>query len=157
VPAGASATGVDASTDLARRIIGDRGVSWSRSLGANVVGVAANQELGRAGEDAVAEWYAHRGFEVVDRNWRVRGGEIDLVAVRLVGPNESLVVFVEVKTRTSSRFGSGADAISAAKLIRMRRTGASWLRAHPSPGRRQVRFDVAAITGHEFHVIAGVC
>src|SRR5262245_40825910 len=57
--------------------------------------------LGTRGEAAVARWYGARGYAVVDRNWRVREGEIDLVLRR-----GRLLVFCEVKTRRGDAFGS---------------------------------------------------
>jgi putative endonuclease len=109
------------------------------------------------GERAVAEWYEARGFEVLARNWRSRTGEIDLV-VR-VG---DLVVMCEVKTRSSDRFGSPLEAVTATKARRIRRIAAEWLAASrasdtvggstsaPRVGTRrsgfEVRFDVACVT-----------
>ena len=95
--------------------------------------------LGARGEDLVAAWYADRGATVVDRNWRVRAGELDLVVD--VG---GVLVFCEVKTRSGTGFGSPFEAVTAVKQRRLRALGAQWLAAHP--GRwRGVRFDVAAV------------
>jgi len=100
----------------------------------------ARRVVGRAGEDAVAIWYAAAGYEVLDRNWRVRGGEIDLV-VR----SGRTIVFCEVKTRTSDRFGIPAEAVTVSKQRRLRTLAAQWLAAHPGLG-GEVRFDVASVT-----------
>ena len=56
--------------------------------------------LGTSGEEAVARWYEREGYEILDRNWRVREGEIDLVVRR-----GTTVVFCEVKTRRGTGFG----------------------------------------------------
>jgi putative endonuclease len=99
----------------------------------------ARRATGASGEDAVAAWYAAAGYDIVDRNWRVREGEIDLVARR-----GSTLVFCEVKTRRGDRFGTPAEAVTPRKQQRLRLLARAWLATHP--GRpREVRFDVAAV------------
>lgn len=80
-----------------------------------------NQELGRKGEDIVAEFYRDRGYGIIARNYRVGSDEIDIIA-----ENERTVVFVEVKKRSSGNegFGRPAHAVNAKKrscLIRYAR------------------------------------
>src|SRR5664279_5211472 len=99
----------------------------------------ARRRLGTFGEDAAARWYEARGFEIVDRNWRVREGEIDLVA-----RSGRTIVFCEVKTRSSDRFGAPVEAVTATKQRRLRVLAARWLAEHPAL-RGQVRFDVASV------------
>jgi putative endonuclease len=98
------------------------------------------RQLGNTGEDAAAAWYRARGFEVLARNWRVREGEIDLVVRRA-----STIVFCEVKTRSSDRFGVPAEAVTPAKQRRLRTLAMLWLEAHPGT-RGELRFDVASVT-----------
>lgn len=100
---------------------------------------ARRQALGRAGEDAAAAWYTHRGAEVVERNWRCREGEIDLI-VRLGGT----VVFVEVKTRSSSRYGSGLVAVDRRKQATIRRVAQRWL-SEQDEWIETLRFDVVDV------------
>ena len=100
----------------------------------------SKQRLGALGEDAAQRWYEALGVETVDRNWRVREGEIDLVLRR--GP---LIVFCEVKTRSSDRFGVPFEAVTAVKQRRLRVLAARWLADHPTR-RGEVRFDVASVT-----------
>jgi putative endonuclease len=95
--------------------------------------------LGTRGEAAVARWYGARGYTVVDRNWRVREGEIDLVLRR-----GRLLVFCEVKTRRGDAFGSPFDAVTARKQQRLRTLALRWLSEHGA-GRAPIRFDVAAV------------
>ena len=97
------------------------------------------RQLGAAGEDAAQRWYEARGYEIIDRNWRVREGEIDLV-VR----HGSTVVFCEVKTRSSDRYGAPVEAITATKQRRLRTLAARWFAEHPGQ-RGPVRFDVASV------------
>ena len=100
----------------------------------------ARGRLGSIGEDAAAAWYVARGYEIVDRNWRVREGEIDLV-VR----SGRTIVFCEVKTRSSDRFGTPEESVTVSKQRRLRTLAARWLSEHPAL-RGEVRFDVASVT-----------
>lgn len=104
---------------------------------------------GVSGEDQAAAWYLANGYEVVARNWRCRLGELDLV-VR----DGSTFVFVEVKSRASDRFGTGAEAITREKRQRIRHLAARFV--EDSPVRpATIRFDVVAILGDELEVIPG--
>lgn len=86
--------------------------------------MAEKDELGRRGERIAERALIGRGYRILDRNWRCREGEIDLVA----RDGDSLV-FVEVKTRSSDAFGHPFEAITAAKLARLRRLASAWLAA----------------------------
>jgi putative endonuclease len=97
------------------------------------------RSLGSDGEAIAAAWYESAGHVVLDRNWRCREGELDLVVSR-----DGVVVFCEVKTRRSDAFGVPAEAVTRAKQQRIRALGARWLREHDVRARR-VRFDVASI------------
>ena len=100
---------------------------------------AGRQRLGRWGEDKAAAWYLERGWEVLARNWRGAGGELDLVLGR-----EGTVVFCEVKTRSSTAYGHPAEAVDRRKQQRIRRLAVQWLRQHPEPVAK-LRFDVACV------------
>ncbi len=102
--------------------------------------------LGRWGEELVARRYESAGYEVLDRNWKIKGGELDLVLGRR---NE--IVFCEVKTRSSDRFGSAVEAVGPRKQQLLRRTALSWLEQHPSGGR--LRFDVASVVAGRVAII----
>lgn len=95
--------------------------------------------FGRSGEELAAQMYERMGFTVLDRNFRTKEGEIDLI-VR----HGRLLVFCEVKTRRSRRWGEPAEAVAYAKQARLRSTAAQWMRAR-SPGRVELRFDVVSI------------
>ena len=106
---------------------------------------------GAAGEDLAARWYEDQGYEVLERNWRRRQGELDLIVRR-----GATVVFVEVKTRTTDRYGTGAESVLPAKQRRIRRLAARWLsELTPAVGRSRVeaRFDVVSITAGQVDVI----
>ena len=100
----------------------------------------ARQATGQLGEDAAAAWYRAQGYEIVARNWRVREGEIDIVAA-----SRREVIVCEVKTRSSTAFGLPVEAVTRAKQARLRKLALLFLAAHPQPG-RAVRFDVASVT-----------
>lgn len=99
----------------------------------------ARRVVGQSGEDAAAAWYERAGYAILDRNWRVREGELDLV-VRIAGT----IAFCEVKTRRSDAFGSPAEAVTMRKQLRIRKLARSWLAAHDASA-RNLRFDVAAV------------
>jgi putative endonuclease len=106
--------------------------------------------LGNHGEDLAARWYVERGYSVVARNWRCRWGELDLVVER-----PDVVVFCEVKARTTAAFGTGIEAITAEKRARLRRLAAEWLAVTGHTG-TDVRFDVVAVLrGIEVDVVEG--
>ena len=71
--------------------------------------------LGSEGEALAAQWYEAEGYEVLERNWRRREGEVDLIVRR-----GRTVVFCEVKNRTTDRFGTGAESVLPAKQRRIR-------------------------------------
>ncbi len=94
----------------------------------------------------MARHYETAGYLVVDRNWQVRGGELDLVLTR-----DDEIIFCEVKTRSSDRFGHGAEAVDHRKQRFLRRTAMSWLDSHDLRGK--LRFDVATVVGPRIEVI----
>jgi putative endonuclease len=111
---------------------------------------AGRRLLGLRGEEAAARWYEAAGYDVVARNWRCSAGEIDLIAV---GRSDAVVVFCEVKTRSSMAFGVPEEAVTLSKQRRLRRLAAQWLaeqRLRSTPV-RSVRFDVAAVMGDRSH------
>lgn len=106
----------------------------------------SSRVLGDKGEEAACRWYVDHGYTIVDRNWRIREGEIDVIAA-----TDGQLVFCEVKTRASTRFGSPAEAVGYRKQVRLRRLAAAWLAENP--GHQAVRFDVAAVLGNRVEVI----
>ena len=107
------------------------------------------QRLGRWGEDKAAAWYRGHGWEVLDRNWRGSGGELDLVVRR-----DGTVVFCEVKTRSTAAYGHPAEAVDHRKQQRIRALAAQWLRQHPC-GAAELRFDVACVLKGQLEVLEG--
>jgi putative endonuclease len=110
---------------------------------------AGRRALGARGEALAARWYEGRGYVVVARNWRCREGEIDLVLAR-----GREVVVCEVKARTSTAYGTPAEAVTRTKQLRIRRIAMRWLdQQEVRPAR--LRFDVACVLGSEVDVIEG--
>lgn len=111
--------------------------------------VTRRRALGVAGEDAACAWYEAAGFRVAARNWRCRAGELDVIATR-----GRLVVFCEVKTRSSDAYGVPASAVTPAKQRRIRHLAMRWL-DEQTGGFADLRFDVAAVVDGRVEVIAG--
>ena len=84
-------------------------------------------QFGRRGEDLASLFFRARGFRVLDRNWRTRLGEIDLIVEK-----DGRVHFIEVKTRRSTAYGNPEEAITQTKLRHLSRTIELYLRAHPA-------------------------
>jgi putative endonuclease len=104
----------------------------------------SNQILGRLGERLALEHYERLGFRLIERNYRTRAGEIDLVV-----SDQRTTVFAEVKTRRSG----GLDpllSITALKRRRMRALAAAWLVERPArPRTAALRIDAVAIVVDE--------
>jgi putative endonuclease len=129
------------------------------------VGGGRSARIGRQGEQAAARYLEARGYRVLDRNWRstdpAQRGELDLVL-----RHRRVLVVCEVKTRTGAMLAHPAEAVTQAKLARLRRLAVVWLRENSrAPGGRgaaspgmflsrrprpfvadQVRIDVVAVS-----------
>ena len=102
--------------------------------------------LGQMGEGIAAKYYRKLGFRVLAQNYIFpqgkQSGELDLVLVK--DQNRELV-FVEVKTRRSNKFGSAFEAVDKGKQQRLVRTAKLFLQIHPEYQEFDYRIDVAAI------------
>jgi putative endonuclease len=100
--------------------------------------------VGRFGEQLAAEHLERAGLTILDRNWRCREGELDIIA-----RDGSELVFVEVKTRSSPAFGTPAAAVDRAKTARIRQLAVRYMLAKRADGAADfwtgVRFDVIAV------------
>ncbi|MET0297558.1 MAG: YraN family protein [Microbacterium sp.] len=105
--------------------------------------MAAKDDLGRAGEVRAAQHLESLGYTIVDRNWRCRAGEIDIVAT--IGAE---LVVVEVKTRSGPGFGHPFEAIDGPKKARLWRLAMAWIAEHRTvvQGRR-LRFAAIGLIG----------
>jgi putative endonuclease len=100
---------------------------------------AGHLSLGRKGENLAARYLESRGLVVLSRNWRCRDGELDLVLT----DGRTLIV-CEVKTRTSTVFGTPAEAVSQEKAQRVRRLARRWLSTY-RVGWCELRFDIVSV------------
>ena len=98
---------------------------------------SSRQQFGFSGERLAEKYLIEHGFAVVTRNFRTREGEIDLIC-----RDRGVLVFVEVKTRRSNRFGAPEEAVTFRKLQRLRAAAFAFLGEHPA---HRFRFDVIAI------------
>ena len=107
----------------------------------------SNRSLGRAGESIACDFLVKNGFQIVKRNYTVRGGEIDIIA-----ENEKYIIFVEVKTRTAGhsveKYGRGAAAVNSTKKEHFLFAVKSYMRTFPSE--KKPRIDVIEITLENF-------
>jgi putative endonuclease len=95
--------------------------------------------VGRYGENVAVGYLEGLGFRIIERNWRCRAGELDIVA-----EDGDCLVVCEVKTRRSEAFGPPHAAVTASKLARLRRLTAQWL-AEQERHWPAVRLDVVAV------------
>jgi putative endonuclease len=98
-----------------------------------------SREIGDIGENAVAAFLEHNGYEILERNFTVRGGEIDIIARK-----DGRLAFVEVKTRKSGSLTSGESAITLSKRRFLLKTADAYYRGYKKKyGGAICRFDVA--------------
>lgn len=98
-------------------------------------------QTGKTGEKLAEQFLLERGYEIVERNWRCRSGEIDLIA-----HDGGKLVFIEVRTRSgANRFGTAVESVTPRKQIQVRRIAEIYLKIHGSL-HSKVRFDVVAVT-----------
>jgi len=101
----------------------------------------ARQARGRAGEQRAVDLLRAKGYRIVERNFRCKLGELDIVAL-----DGDTLVFVEVRTRSSARYGSALEAIPPAKQRQVARVAQVYLARR---GAQLCRFDVVGITGDD--------
>lgn len=99
-----------------------------------------NKITGAFGEEVVSQYLVKNNAEIIERNWRIREGEIDIIALY---PNGKFA-FIEVKTRSSMAFGNPFEAINREKAHRLQRLALGWLATHSCLG-CEYQIDVAAV------------
>ena len=96
----------------------------------------SRQRDGDQAEALTAAYLERNGLRILERNYRVRGGELDLIAL-----DGETLVFVEVRYRKSARFGGAAASIDARKQQRLIHAAQVYLLKHPRLANRPCRFD----------------
>jgi putative endonuclease len=100
------------------------------------------KRLGDAGEELAAQHLLRRGFRILDRNYRTRWGELDIVAF-----DGTTIAFVEVKTRIAAAGRTPFESVHARKREQVRRMASSWLSDRVGrPFARVLRFDAIGVT-----------
>ena len=94
---------------------------------------------GARGEALAVRYLENKGFVILDRNWRCREGELDLIAT-----DRRVLLICEVKTRTSDNYGTPGEAVDDAKAGRIRRLARRW-RAEKGVGYADTRYDILAV------------
>lgn len=98
-----------------------------------------NLPKGKRGEDVTAEYLRRKGFRIIFRNFRIRNGEIDIIAIEA-----RTLVFVEVKTRWGTKFGTPKEAVTPWKLRTLTHTAEYFKLLHPELP-NAMRIDVVAV------------
>lgn len=101
--------------------------------------MARHNETGKTGEKLAAEWLAQNGFILIEKNWRHKRLEVDLIAEK-----NNILHFIEVKCRTSKNFGLPEESVSQKKIENLLRASEEYVILFPT--RLRIQFDVLAIT-----------
>ena len=101
--------------------------------------MSTTSDLGRHGERVAVAFLTDAGLRVLDRNWRCRDGELDIVA-----RDGDALVFCEVKTRRGAGFGHPVESVTPRKQRRLRVLAQRWLAAHDEHA-PDLRFDVVGV------------
>ena len=110
----------------------------------------AGLETGRRGEEEAARFLQSKGVVILEKNFRDRDGEIDLI-----GEEDGVLLFIEVKYRSSSRFGDPGEAVTPAKQRSICRTALYYLYRTGRGTQGPVRFDVVCVTDEGIRWIRG--
>lgn len=96
---------------------------------------------GRSGEDAVCDYLKENGYQIAARNYRIRGGEIDIISIK-----GEYLVFTEVKTRKFGAMENGAGAMNKEKMKRIIKASERFAASDKRYGEYYRRFDTAYVT-----------
>ncbi len=101
--------------------------------------MATNKQTGIKGEELAAVYLQNKGYTILERNWRFKRWEVDIIASQ-----GNFLHFFEIKTRTSSRFGHPEESIGQAKMNNLRNAAEEYQYQHPEW--KYIQFNVLAIT-----------
>jgi len=106
----------------------------------------SKSDIGKLGENAVSEYLEKLGYTLLSRNYRIKGGEIDIIA-----SDSKYIIFVEVKTRKPDSLVSAFEAVNRRKINLIIKTACDYLVKNPCS--LQPRFDVAGVTALDGHIL----
>jgi putative endonuclease len=95
-------------------------------------------ETGKSGEDHAAIFLENKGYTIIERNWRSRRNEVDIIA-----SHKDVLHFTEVKTRTSSDFGPPETKVKGPKLQHLKEAAEAYLFLHPQW--KWIQFDILSV------------
>jgi putative endonuclease len=102
------------------------------------------RDTGKMGEKLACEFLGHNGYDIVERNYRCPEGEIDIIARQ-----QDTLVFIEVRTKTSRRFGGPEESITPVKAARLRTLAAHYGQSHEGlPEARRIDVVAVEMTGN---------
>lgn len=107
-----------------------------------MISAAPRAPVGRRAEELARAYLEARGLRTLTRNYRCPPGEVDLVM-----RDDTVTVFVEVRYRRRTDFGSGAESVDARKRRRLAAAALHYLQRHPEAARGPSRFDVVSLSG----------
>ncbi|MFA6457575.1 MAG: YraN family protein [Bacteroidota bacterium] len=102
-------------------------------------GDSSTRSKGKAGEDSAVQFLRQQGYEILEQNYYYQHGEIDIIA-----REGSILVFVEVKSRRSRRFGEPEESVTPKKQELLRRTAEGYV-TERYPNGIECRFDVVSV------------
>ena len=109
---------------------------------------SASQRKGACKEELAERHLSRHGYEIIDRNWRGGGGEIDRIAWE-----EGTLVFIEIRSRKSGHHGEPAETVSPKKQAHLVRAASVYLQGLPTIEPPPIRFDVVSVLGRSIKII----
>lgn len=106
------------------------------------------REIGMAAETAACRFLQLQGYEILERNFTAKTGEIDIIARQ-----NGCLVFIEVKYRQNTAYGYPGESVNVRKQIKIRRTAEAYLKKKRWSFEQPIRFDVVEILGKKIRVI----
>ncbi|HMZ45736.1 MAG TPA: YraN family protein [Chitinophagaceae bacterium] len=112
------------------------------------------KNIGNLGEDLSAKWFELKGYFILERNWRYKRSEVDIIASK-----ENKLHFIEIKTRTNSNFGYPEESINQVKMNALKKAAVAYLELNTCW--KEFQFDVLSVQlnknkDHEFFLIEDV-
>ncbi len=100
-----------------------------------------NKEIGNKGEEMAALYLAKEGYTILERNWRFKHWEVDIIASK-----GTMLHFFEIKTRTTNKFGNPEESIGREKMNNLKNAAEEYQYKHPTW--KYIQFNVLSINLH---------